>query len=158
MANPLKFSCKGRVGLIVWLGGAPGRLFVRVRGEAPARHCLPVCPVRLVELGLKCRFLVENHEQMEGDEGADGVLENGSVTEEPRLAQENGENAVVHGVPSVAIQATYDELTRWIDRRQCAFAPGEEVPDAAKKNDDTGEDENAGRHRGNAEGGKMRPA
>ena len=95
---------------------------------------------------------------MEGDENADGVLEDRRATEEPRLAQENCENTVVHGVTGVAIQTTDNEVTRRIDGCQCALPSNEEVPDATKEDAETDEREDARGGGGDTEFGQLNGA
>ena len=151
-AGLVTVSCNGM------LGGAPGPLFVRASGEAPAWHAFAVCPVGLVELRVENWLLVENYEEVKENENVGRVLEDGCATEKPCLAQQNGQNAVVHGVTGVTVKAAYDEMPRWIDWRQCAFAPGKEVPDAAEMHDDAGEGEDAGRNRGATEFRQMKAA
>jgi hypothetical protein len=96
-----------------------------------------------VELRVENWLLVEDYKEVKENENVGRVLEDGRATEKPCVAQQNGQNAVVHGVTGVTVKTAYDEMPRWIDWRQCAFAPGKEVPDAAKQNDDTDESENA---------------
>ena len=125
-----------------------------MRGEAPAWQRAAIRDSGLVEPIFENRFLVENHEQMECDGNEERVREDGHVTEEPNLAEEDGENSVVHGVTGIAIQPARNEVARWIDRSQRAFAASEEVPDAAKENGDSNKNQKTGRHGGRVEGGE----
>ena len=61
-AGRVTVSCNGMS------GGAPGALLKRPSREAPAGNGTPVGPIRLPELRLKDRLLVEDHEQVEEDE------------------------------------------------------------------------------------------
>ena len=70
---------------------------------------------------------------MEEDEHQECVLEQRHATQEPRLAQDECENAVVHGISGKAIETRYDEHSRRVDGCESALALGEEVPDAAEQ-------------------------
>src|SRR5215218_1670508 len=70
---------------------------------------------------------------MKEDEHEESVLKQSGAAKEPRLAQEDRENAVVHGIPREAIEAANDEEPRRIERCQGAAAGGQEVPHAEKE-------------------------
>lgn len=94
---------------------------------------------------------------MEEEEHQECVLEQRHATEEPRLAQDECENAVVHGISGKAIETRYDEHSRRVDGCESALALGEEVPDAAEQDDCTGDGEDAGTDRGEAQFGNTQP-
>jgi hypothetical protein len=103
-------------------------------------------------------LLVENYEEVKRNENEGRVLEDGRATEKPCLTEQSGQNAVVHRVTGVTVKTAYDEMPRWIDWRQCALAPGKEVPDAAKQDDDTDYDENARCDGSKTKSGKVDPS
>jgi hypothetical protein len=91
---------------------------------------------------------------VEEDEHQECVLEQRHAAEEPRLADDQSDDAVVHGISGKAIKTGYDEDSRSVDGCESALALGEEVPDAAKQDDRTGDGEDACTDRGRAELGE----
>lgn len=83
------------------------------------------------------------------------VLDDRKTVEEPRLAEENGEDAVVHRIAGKSIETDYDQLFRRIDRRECALTGSEEGPDASEEHDASEENEAGSGQRRNRESRKM---
>lgn len=106
--------------------------------EAPARYRTPIGLVCLAKLRVKHRLLEKQDDQMEEEKNNGCVREQGRTAEEPCLAEEDSENAVVHRIPRVAVQTRDDEIPGWINRREGAFARSEEVPDTPEVDDGTG--------------------
>jgi len=80
---------------------------------------------------------------MEEDEDEKCVLDQSDGPEEPRLAEDKGDDAVVHGVASEAIQTSDDKESRWINGSESALACSEEVPDAPEEDQGAGYGEDA---------------
>ena len=81
---------------------------------------------------------------MEEDEDWKCVLSQTDAPEEPRLREDEGDDAVVHRVAGESIQ-TSDNKEAWgIDRGESALACGEEVPDAPEEDKSTGDGEDGG--------------
>ena len=70
---------------------------------------------------------------MEDDEHENRVLKQRDAVKEPRLAQEHGENAVIHRVPRKSIQPADYEARRRIDWRERPATRREKIPDTAKQ-------------------------
>ena len=80
---------------------------------------------------------------MEEDEDEKCVLDQSDAPEEPRLAEDKGDDAVVHGVAREAIQPLDDKEPWGIDGSESALACGEEVPDAPEEDQGAGYGEDA---------------
>jgi len=104
-----------------------------------------------VELSLENRLLVQNHEQVEGDENEGRVRKYRGAVEEPRLAHEDCEDAVVHGISGVTIKTADDKVARRIDWCEGALASREEVPDAAEQDESAEKDQGGSRDRGSTD-------
>ena len=104
-----------------------------------------------MELSLENRLLVQNHEQVEGDENEGRVRKYRGAVEEPRLAHEDCEDAVVHGISGVTIKTADDKVARRIDWCEGALASREEVPDAAEQDESAEKDQGGSRDRGSTD-------
>ena len=104
-----------------------------------------------MELSLENRLLVQNHEQVEGDENEGRVRKYRGAVEEPRLAHEDCEDAVVHGISGVTIKTADDKVARRIDWCEGALASREEVPDAAEQDESAEQDQGGSRDRGSTD-------
>jgi len=88
---------------------------------------------------------------MEEDEDWKRVLSQTDAPEEPRLREDEGDDAVVHRVAGESIQ-TSDNKEAWgIDRGESALACVEEVPDAPEEDKSTGDGEDGGADGGEPE-------
>src|SRR5882672_10454330 len=80
---------------------------------------------------------------MEEDEDEKCVLDQSDAPEEPRLAEDKGDDAVVHGVAREAIQPLDDKEPWGIDGSESALACVEEIPDASEEDQGAGYGEDA---------------
>jgi phage terminase Nu1 subunit (DNA packaging protein) len=83
--------------------------------EAPSRYSLAVGSIGVPEAGFERTLLIKDDEQVEGGKNGDRVLEKVKTEEEPRLAEEEADDAVVHRVSGKAVKTGNDEEARRIN-------------------------------------------
>jgi hypothetical protein len=103
-------------------------------GEAPPRYGLAVGPIGVPEAGFERTLLIKDDEQVKGGKNDDRVLEKVKTGEEPGLAEEEADDAVVHRVSGEAVKTGDDEAARRVKGGESAATCGKELPNAREEN------------------------
>jgi hypothetical protein len=103
-------------------------------GEAPPRYSLAVGPIGVPEAGFERTLLIKDDEQVKGGKNDDRVLEKVKTGEEPGLAEEEADDAVVHRVSGEAVKTGDDEAARRVKGGESAATCGKELPNAREEN------------------------
>jgi len=98
-----------------------------------------VLPVGPTELTRKRWLLVEYDEQMEADEHERGVRQKNCSLGPKEVTEQDDHAGDVHGVANKPVQASYHELSGWIDRCRGAATLNHEIAHAPKQSSGTQE-------------------
>ena len=106
---------------------------MRPSREAPARNGTPVGPIRLPELRLEDRLLVDDHEHVEEDEDQKREAATPMLRKSHASPRMRAMTPLYMGLRVNRYRPRTDEEAWRIDRGEGALARGEEVPDAPEE-------------------------
>jgi hypothetical protein len=105
------------------------------KARDPARDGAAIFVVGLSELPVQRGFLVDNHKEMSEENAESTVLREVGRVKQRGLPEDYQQNADVHRIAHVAVQAADDKIFCGSDGRRRAQAANRELPGAGKIND-----------------------